>query len=276
MSAALSLTTGDLVVHPAAMLLPAMTDDEFTALVADIRLNGLQQPLVRTPSGALLDGRSRWHACQMLGQEPRWVTHRGDPWAFAIGANLHRRRLTPNRRALIAAALADRGRGRGATPDLPPTREQAERLLNVTNGAADRAKRVLRSGSPALVALTAAGGAALNTAARIAALPPETQDRFVAEVEAGADPRKLGRPSGPFFPDTSASITQRDARYRYVQEPALRVLADSLDGLALVLAGAEGLDPALTAEQAAQWSRGLSQRVKSIRLVLRLLRERSK
>jgi len=273
-------TDGDVVVHPAAALLPTMTDAEFDALVADIRANGLRQPIVRNPAGAILDGRARWRACQKLGFEARWVVHRGDPWTYVIQTNLHRRRLTHSHRAMIAAALADRTKGQSHnTPqaDLPPTRGQAEKLLGVAPGSLDRAKRVIRSGTDALKTLTAEEGVALNTAARIARLPAQAQDAFVAQVRDGADPRQLGRPGGAFDQTPiSASITAREARYRFVQEPVLRVLADSLDGLALVLASAEGLDPAITAAQAAHWNSDLGRRARSLRQLLSLLKERSK
>lgn len=267
---------GALTVHPAAELFPPMSDHEFGELVADIRKNGLRQPIVRTPSGALLDGRSRWRACQETGVEPRFVVHRGDPWVFAIGANLHRKPLTHSQRAMIAAELADRPKGRtnNAGGHLPPTRQQAERLLGVSIGSLDRAKRVVKYGTPGLKELTAAENVQLTTASRIALLPAKEQDAFVARVKEGADARALGRPGG-VFDDPTPPITRREARYRYVQETTLRVLADSLDGLAMVLAGAEGLDPALTPGQAAQWRSDLSRRMKAIRQLQLLLKERS-
>jgi len=268
-----------LPVHPAAELFPLMSDQDYASLVADIRKNGLTTPIARTPSGALLDGRSRWRACQETGTDPRFVVHRGDPWLFSIGANLHRRKLTHSHRAMIAAELADRPKGRTSISisdrvHLPPTRKQAERLLGVSIGSLDRAKRVVRSGIPALKELTANESVQLTTAARVALLSPAEQNIFVTRVKEGANARELGRPGGP-FDDPVAPITRREARYRYVQETTLRVLADSLDGLAMVLASAEGLDPALTPKQAAQWRSDLSRRAKAIRQLQLLLKERS-
>jgi hypothetical protein len=274
---------GVLGVHPAAELFPLMDPDEYAALVADIRKNGLRQPIVRTPAGSLLDGRNRLRACEEAGVEPRFVVHRGDPWVFAIGANLPRRKLTHSQRAMIAAELADRPKGRTSNSasdrvHLPPTRKQAERLLGVSIGSLDRAKRVVRCGTPGLKELTATEGVQLTTAGRIALLPPEEQDAFVARVKEGADARALGSPAGVFgeaAASSAPSITRREARYRYVQEATLRVLIDSLDGLAMVLTGAEGLDPTLTPKQAAQWRSDLSRRAKTIRQLQVMLKERS-
>ncbi len=72
-------------VHPAAALLPMMSDAELEALAADIKANGLQQPIVlwvdntEAAEGGegpfptyLLDGRNRLAAMQLLGiKDPR-------------------------------------------------------------------------------------------------------------------------------------------------------------------------------------------------------------
>jgi DNA-binding Lrp family transcriptional regulator len=122
-----------LPVHPAAELFPLMGEDEVAALGADIRKNGLREPVtvvrqyrrggdgkfdVREYDLALLDGRNRLDAMEgagfklvcdgkldktlghkALGLEPFNGTYAilnddVDPYDFVISANIHRRHLT--------------------------------------------------------------------------------------------------------------------------------------------------------------------------------------
>lgn len=269
-------TSGDDIghrVHPAADLFPLMrpTSAKYAALVADIKTNGLQRPIVRTPFGAILDGRTRYRACHEAGVKPRFAAYSADPWLFAITA--HGWKLsTNNARSMVAARMAEQ------PPALkPPTARQIQRAFEISIGSMGRAKRVVRTGTPGLRAITAAGDVPLTTAARVAGLSTEQQDKFVERIRAGGVPRQIARPGwrgddSPPAPD--ASISKREARYRFVQEPALRLLGNSLDGLAMVLASADGLDPAITPEQAAQWRADLSRRAKSLRQLMALLKER--
>jgi hypothetical protein len=95
------LPTG--AVHPVAELFPMLPDDELAELAEDIRINGLQQPIVLDEDGTLIDGRNRWAACQMVSVEPRFVTLNGaDPVAYILSANVHRRHISAGQRAMIA------------------------------------------------------------------------------------------------------------------------------------------------------------------------------
>jgi hypothetical protein len=76
-------------------------DDELGALAADIAANGLHQPIVTTPAGLVLDGRNRLAACERAGVEPTFVVYDGDPVAYVLSANEHRRHLTPSQRAML-------------------------------------------------------------------------------------------------------------------------------------------------------------------------------
>ena len=46
-------------VHPAAEVFPLLPADQLRELVADIRANGLREPLTLDREGLLLDGRNR-------------------------------------------------------------------------------------------------------------------------------------------------------------------------------------------------------------------------
>jgi hypothetical protein len=260
-----------LVVHPATDLFPAdITGPDFEALVADIAANGLQRPIVRTLRGAILDGRRRALACRLSRKPPLYRVHTGDPWRFVLTVNQHR--LTTNgHRALIGATLA-------LDPNCALIGRHIVELTGVSSMATMlRAKPVVRGGTDALKALVASGRVQLTTAARIAGLSAEVQDAFTERIKAGAHPRFVGRPGWTgegLPPDPSVKLSQREARYRYVQESALQVMANSFDGLAIVLASADGLDPNITPEQAAHWRSDLSRQSKSFRRLMALLNDR--
>ena len=96
-----------LLPHEAAGLIPAMSDDEYQSLKADIAEHGQREPLV-VHENQILDGRHRYQACMELGLEPRTKSWdgRGSAVTFVISQNLHRRHLTASQRAAVAVQAA--------------------------------------------------------------------------------------------------------------------------------------------------------------------------
>ncbi|MCW7076400.1 MAG: MT-A70 family methyltransferase [Candidatus Syntrophoarchaeum sp.] len=91
--------------HEIANMFPLMEGAEFDALVADIKKNGLLEP-IWLYEDKILDGRNRYRACQLAGVEPQFVKYtKGDPLAFVISANLHRRHLNAYQRSKIVLKL---------------------------------------------------------------------------------------------------------------------------------------------------------------------------
>jgi hypothetical protein len=260
-----------LVVHPATQLFPAQVNGpEFDDLYNDIAANGLKRPIVRTLRGVILDGRRRALACRLAGKTPLYRVHTGDPWRFVLTANQHRFGGNGHR-AMVGGILA-------ADPNCQLAGKELVELTGVSSmGSMLRAKAVARTGTDALKALTEADRVPLTTAARIAGLSVSAQDTFVARINDGGHPRFVGRPgwTGDEPAGPPPKLSQREARYRYVQEPALQLMANSFDGLGIVLTGADALDPAISPEQAAYWRGDLSRRSKSFRRLLALLAERS-
>jgi ParB-like chromosome segregation protein Spo0J len=86
-----------------------MEGEEFDALVADIKANGLCEK-IWIHQGKILDGRNRYRACIEAGIEPDCCELPGDDeseiLAFVISKNIHRRHLTAEqKRDLIAKLL---------------------------------------------------------------------------------------------------------------------------------------------------------------------------
>jgi hypothetical protein len=104
----------DWPVHEAAALFPPLSAEAYAALKQDIKTHGLREAVVVNPKGWILDGRTRARACQELDIEFETRIYDGDPIAFIVSANLHRRHLNEHERAEIAARIATLRRGGGA------------------------------------------------------------------------------------------------------------------------------------------------------------------
>jgi N6-adenosine-specific RNA methylase IME4 len=95
--------------HPFANLFPMMSDTEFAGHLADIRANGINHPII-LHRGAILDGRNRYRAALECGIGIAAQVFSGtDREALDLVAseNIHRRHLTTEQRALIAAQMAE-------------------------------------------------------------------------------------------------------------------------------------------------------------------------
>jgi hypothetical protein len=97
-------------VHPFTDKFDMMSAEELYALGADIKANGLREPITVDGDRTLLDGRNRLAAMELAGVEKTggwWHedVHDGDPIAFIISKNILRRHLTKQDQAdLIVAA----------------------------------------------------------------------------------------------------------------------------------------------------------------------------
>jgi hypothetical protein len=99
--------TKELEFHPLANIFPLMEGEEFSALVADIKANGLRETIILF-EGKIIDGRNRYRACLAARRKPQWETYNAqieDPVAYVISKNIHRRHLTAEQRREIIAKL---------------------------------------------------------------------------------------------------------------------------------------------------------------------------
>jgi N6-adenosine-specific RNA methylase IME4/ParB-like chromosome segregation protein Spo0J len=175
----------DLLFHPIADCFPLIEGEEFSEFVADIMANGVREPVVLY-EGMILDGRNRYRASQIAGVDCPLQTYSGnDPVGFVVSLNLRRRHLNEGQRAWVAAKLANLSDGQRASQicEGAVTREQAAKLLNVSERSVDNARVVRDRGAPELQDKVARGAVAPSTAADVARLPQEKQRDIVARGE---------------------------------------------------------------------------------------------
>lgn len=97
----------ELELHPLCTLFPRMVDQEFLTLTADIKENGLRQPITLL-DGMILDGGNRYRACLRAGVSPKFVDFDGgNIVSFVLSANLHRRHMSAGQQAAIVASAQD-------------------------------------------------------------------------------------------------------------------------------------------------------------------------
>lgn len=176
------------LVHPAAEPWRKLRGKKFDAFVTDIKENGQKQPIVMI-GDAILDGRNRWLACKKLGIKPNTVQWSGtDPRKDAISLNAHRRHDDESQRAMVAARMATRPKGRpgNRSKDLfIPTQEQAAALLVVSEPSVKRARIVLESNLPELIEAVDDGAIAVTAAAPLVKLEPGLRAETIKRVLEG-------------------------------------------------------------------------------------------
>lgn len=101
--------TAPMPVHPAAAVWPPLPADELQTLADDIAENGLIHPVVLTPAREVLDGRNRLAACKLAKVQPKFETHDGDPVAYVLGSNAHRRHISKGQKAMATVLTAQTG-----------------------------------------------------------------------------------------------------------------------------------------------------------------------
>jgi hypothetical protein len=184
--------------HPVADLFPLLTGEAFQQLAADIKKNGLREPILLDREGRIIDGRNRYRACNLAGVEPLFVAWDGQGTLpeVALSLNLHRRHLNESQRAMVAArtvkwmenkALERQRQGRrdlGANLRQGQggrSGEKAGGLLNVSRRSVVHAAKVLHHGCEKLIKLVDTGELAVSAAARLASLGHENQEKALAE-----------------------------------------------------------------------------------------------
>ena len=132
--------------------------------------------------------RKPFSACEAAGVTPRFLNFHGkDPLGFVVSLNLHRRHLDDDQRRLVGAKIVTMTQGRPSeTSQIAKiSREQAAALVNVDVAGIDRARKVVKDGSPELVQAVESGHVSVSAAADVAELPQHDQ----AAEKVGVNPR---------------------------------------------------------------------------------------
>lgn len=182
--------------HPHAEIFPLLDDPLLDDLAEDIRVHGLQCPIWLF-EGKILDGRNRYIACQRSGIAPTYQDYGGDdPIGFVVSLNLHRRHLDTNQRAMAGARVIKQyeaaakermlaGKRADPTANLPEgtaeSREQAAALFDVSPRSVQSARRVIKYGTPELVAAVDEGKLAVSAAEKMTTLAPERQAELIVK-----------------------------------------------------------------------------------------------
>ena len=195
-------------VHPACAMLPMMSEASLAEMADDIATNGQQQAVI-LHRGLLLDGRNRLRACELAGVAPEIREWEGDdPVRWVLSLNFHRRHLTDSQKSIVGARaedlLAKRVTARAEAPPPPPedgedmptvvaekpqsdkeirrqARETAAAMVNVSEKAIARGRKLIDNAVPELVGAVARGTVTLTQATRVAKLDTEAQQALVAQ-----------------------------------------------------------------------------------------------
>jgi hypothetical protein len=104
--------------HPACDALPDLSEEDFQKLVADIKENGIREPVVFWQEGrdnkegrCLVSGRHRYRANEAAGmrhyQVPQRTVYGGKPLDWVVSLDVRRRHLTKEEQADIIIRLAE-------------------------------------------------------------------------------------------------------------------------------------------------------------------------
>jgi len=171
--------------HPLANIFPLIDGDDFAALTADIRAQGLREK-IKLYDGMILDGRNRYRACLEAGVDPVFEIFSGaDPIAYVVSLNLRRRMLDESQRAMVAARMANMRRGERT--DVCSkfhgkliSQAEAAKLTNVSERSLRSARKVIDKGVEGLTAAVDQGRIAVSVAEKIAKFSVDDQEKLLA------------------------------------------------------------------------------------------------
>jgi ParB-like chromosome segregation protein Spo0J len=184
--------------HEIANIFPKMSGEELKDLTADIKKNGLLEPIVLFQD-KILDGRNRYSACIAADIKAEFVEYDGDdPIQYVLSLNLFRRHLDAGQRALVASNMAQLPAYRPVENkclNSGTSQAQAASLLNVSRDSVQKAKKVQENAIPEVVEKLRDGEISLNAASKVSKLPEAEQKTIVkkgneAIKEAAAKPSK--------------------------------------------------------------------------------------
>jgi len=178
-------------IHPACVAVPEISTEDMTGLCESVASKGLQDEIVLTKEGLLVDGRNRLVACYRGQIEPRFKRSSVDPWQIAEDKNINRRHLTTGQKSMFGAKKkeffnAEAKERQGVTQfgstvvvTLPPpdetsklwaadqarqagkSRDKAAASVGVSGSSIDKAVKILAE-APDIAAAVSSGGITLE------------------------------------------------------------------------------------------------------------------
>jgi ParB-like chromosome segregation protein Spo0J len=222
--------------HSASLLFPLLRDVDPEAaeeLAKDIKLRGLLNPII-IYQGKVLDGRNRLFACDDAEVEPRfleWEPSGGmTPVEYVVSQNFHRRHLTPDQRAALAAQLVPQlereAKERQAAQARRP-RDEGGRLLPLPHKNGEVGEGKDKHAGEAVVKASRMTGVNPNKVRQARNLQKENPQAF-QQVKAGT--QRLTRSTvGPVLKETERKPKARPTRS--VCEIRIERALDALDAL---------------------------------------------
>jgi len=189
-------------------LIPELLDDEYENLKESISKNGYweEYPIIVNDNNEILDGHSRWKACQELGIQPtikvKHFESKEEEMRFVIETNLNRRHLNAFQKAELALKLIElekTKRGRKPKEEISTesvkistssellkvdTWQIVSDKLGVSRDTIEKAKAVIEKGDEKLIEKCRRGEISVNEAYRRTKTPNVLQEeiRFRKEV----------------------------------------------------------------------------------------------
>jgi hypothetical protein len=182
--------------HPLSAAFPAMSVEDFGALVEDVRANGQREPIMLY-EGMVLDGWHRYRACVECGLKPQKFDFPADkdPVAFVLSHNLHRRHLTPSQRAAAVVACTEwapphRPKKKGEPGSHLSTTAELAKTAHVSDKTIKDAKAAHKAG---LTDAVKAGALTVKEAAQVARGKAEPQ-KLAPKSKRELDPKPQDLP----------------------------------------------------------------------------------
>jgi len=241
-------------IHPAAILLPDPTTEEYERLKEDIRQNGLRLPVVLTPDGRILDGRTRVRACAELGipyiTRDATMDEMLDPVAFVLSMNAARRHLTGDQ--VIALYLdADK-----AKIEADKQAAKATQRANLKQGAARPEGSTVSPSGKTAAKIAKTLGKSESAVKRVQRVKKVAPERFAELAKGNASAAEILKQELPAASEGTSTETARGGKVKHHHEVAVakmvkRVAAAAQDDLSLDLEKLHMLaeDKKLTLEQ---------------------------
>lgn len=214
--------------HPYADVFPKLAELELKDLADDIKAHG-QREKIWTYKGQILDGRNRFNACVLAGVTAQFRPFRGtdqEALALVISANMARRHLTVEQRAIAAAKVATLREGANQhssekigskeedAPRGAPSQAKAAEQFGVSRRSVQRARKIVEEGSAALQKAVEKGDVPLAKAAAVVDLPKSEQLAAAkAKAEKGA-PTESDAPEKPTDDEESEAIQRAEQAWR--------------------------------------------------------------